>query len=527
MDVEPVVVQNQLLRVGREVTVRDAGLAVTLRVTSRSRLPVTFQLYDPLPRGVAVDDIGFHPDHEPAHGHIDDGLVVVGGIVDPDETLTVVYGVCPQQPRTPADVEDLQAERRPSVEIDELRGPEADAEAELERATATRSPTDAEPASAGGGAPRLARLWAAEEAQAAPSALATNGDADRDDADGPVPEEAAVDDGGWIQDLFGDESPDAAAETADSEPAAPATGREAGAAGDRTMGDDPFGPADSDSELAAGIAREASSGSRPADESRPAEASEAEAGESEPVEDQFDGVAGRPDLAAAGNHSTDASGEPGGSDVIERVLQAFETGAVSDAQRRRLAWQLASVAEAEPSVARDDRLADLEARLEALEAMETRLEALEAMGTRLEALESGLASLEAVQREYDRLEETIDGLQETVSSLVDSVRQLESDRAAAAAERAVNRRRLDDIEETLSELDRQTDWLDERSSSRMKIHRAELDRLDRRLDELDQVSERVAELDREVAALSDAVERAERRRQAMLRAITEPDAIDR
>ncbi len=119
VELDPITVEGDLLAINRSLVVRDSGIMVTLRFASHADTPVKYQCIDPLPGSYDLDEIGFHPDHQPSHGRIEDHQVVVGGVLDPDDERVVKYGMCPGRVLSPDAIEPDQTGVPPTIELEE------------------------------------------------------------------------------------------------------------------------------------------------------------------------------------------------------------------------------------------------------------------------------------------------------------------------------------------------------------------------------------------------------------------------
>jgi archaellum component FlaC len=90
-----------------EVTVASEGITVTKRFEedefpvpaiafefeSNRDEGVTVRLTDPVPEGIEVEDLGFHPEYGSEYWTIDDEHITFGHDLDPNTTYTTVYGI--------------------------------------------------------------------------------------------------------------------------------------------------------------------------------------------------------------------------------------------------------------------------------------------------------------------------------------------------------------------------------------------------------------------------------------------------
>jgi hypothetical protein len=77
---------------GREVTVRDGGMIVELRLESDADEPTGARVRQQLPEGLDVADTGFRPDAAPQNWEVDDRELVAATTV-PAEGTTLVFGL--------------------------------------------------------------------------------------------------------------------------------------------------------------------------------------------------------------------------------------------------------------------------------------------------------------------------------------------------------------------------------------------------------------------------------------------------
>lgn len=145
--VHPVTVVSGPLRVVRTIDIRDEGLAVTHRISTRGSADVRFLVIDPLPSNLEHGDVGFHPDHAPAAGRVEPQYAVMSDVARPDSERVFTYGLCPAPPLRPEAVKRLQDQSRPVIDIAEPVESGTVEQAELEQAAMVRSAAEAETSS--------------------------------------------------------------------------------------------------------------------------------------------------------------------------------------------------------------------------------------------------------------------------------------------------------------------------------------------------------------------------------------------
>lgn len=67
--------------------------AIVFAFDSHREVPVRVRLSEPVPDGVAVADLGFHPDYGSEHWGIDDDEITFEREFAPEEQYTTVYGI--------------------------------------------------------------------------------------------------------------------------------------------------------------------------------------------------------------------------------------------------------------------------------------------------------------------------------------------------------------------------------------------------------------------------------------------------
>lgn len=488
---EPAEIQNELLRARREVDRRDDGVVVTHRVDSRSRMPVKFQLYDPLPGRLTANAVGFHPDHEPAHGRLDREMAVISGVVNPHRQHVTKYAVQVDAMPSPEELGRLQEEVRPSIEISAIIGPEDEedeVESELEQAATTRSSSKQAAEPSGPSAfesSELGQLWAKE------GAIEAEIVSEAPDAANTTVEASAAD----------EPAEQAAEDTPEREP------------DDRPrhgLGGDPFGSTAANGKLAAGISGASSEAEARADSSP----EPTRAGDDDDYPSLAEVLQGAsvdaPEDEAAPDVEDDAPvTEPASDkdiDVAEQLLEQLEAGRVSPEQRQRLSEHLGEALDVEPPKS-------LESRIQAIESE------LSAFGAYVDALDG-------IIDEHGSPEAFLAEIRQEVSSLKETMESIEQELDEAATERTRTSEQLDALDETLERLTARTERLRDRVKSLREAHRERVADIEARLEELEPVSDRVEELRTELETVSEAVEAAEARRQAVLEALTADDPVE-
>lgn len=503
ISVESIETRNELLSCRRGLALQDLGIVVTHRIAGRGQSPVKFQLYDPLPSRFSVDEIGFHPDFEPREAQIDEDMAVVSGVVEPDEELVFKYGLCPIQPRTPAEIEEIQQASRPSIEISGIVGPDEDVEEELNRATSTRS---AQGTSTGRrGSPSIfsrwaRRLWGREEEAGAPteSERLEGGDSTRSEA-APSPEQEP-EPPGKTRTVDGEDPPGPARSgttTAEESTGAEAPDRlqEHGVDAERFWGwgGDPFGPTEINGELAIDLSREAtevdnsmrdmwgSKGTQAAE--RESQAAGADPDEESAQSDESRVAAMRPE-AMPSSAEGGAEGVPRDeAPFIDSLVAQLEAGAITDDQRARLATELERVG------ASGADIRDRPSR---------RLAALEATIAGYQPL---IEQLEAVIDEYGTGETVLEDLDEGVDSLSARLAAANERVEAAAEHRSDADAAIERLEEQTAHLDTRLQEIRNRLDSLGNVHRSKVGSLEHRIRELDSTFDKVRRLDAELTRL--------------------------
>lgn len=492
MEIDAIEAWNGILRIKREMNLRDVGVVVTHRITATGTAPVKFQLVDRFPSRLEADDVGFHPEHEPAHGRIDAEQVLISDVVDPEEELVVRYGVCPTRAHTPEEIEELQFSTPPSIELAEAVEGETVDQSELEAATMTRSSAEDE-----GSSPLFSKLlgplWREGDAEVGGTEAAEQPEDGR-----PEPArdtmvgraEAGVD----VEEVPGPDDEDEQAEEEEGEePAEPekpprpgpddggdeATDEdEEGSEGIGTGGD-PFGPSEDNSALAAAISR-AHDRDEPEDD---------DAGTS------TDWLAGEDEGTGPG----DAAGA--GIDPVDVLLDRLESGDLTDRERERLGRSLATLIEEvdSPSKLTSLRLRNLEAEVH--------------------AMASYRAALEEIIDEHGPAEEFLADVRGEIEAVADRLDDHDRELEAAADERTSFGERLDSLHDEVSVLSSRIERLDDRVDSLRANHRSKLTALEERIKTLEPALERVEELEDDLDSVRRTAERAERTRRVLADAL--------
>lgn len=130
---EPTVVRSGPIELVREIELKEEGSVASFTATSEAEVPVSFSVTHEIPEGVPTKELGFHPEHEPMTWEIEDRVVTTEEVIDPDETIEVVFGLAtPESTEIPEEVPDPVIEwvepQRESVEpgSDAAEGAEED-----------------------------------------------------------------------------------------------------------------------------------------------------------------------------------------------------------------------------------------------------------------------------------------------------------------------------------------------------------------------------------------------------------------
>lgn len=381
---EPKEVWNGVLRDIREVEVRDSTIVITHRLTSTSSDALEYLLIDPFPAEFDIDEIGFHPDYEPAQGRLGGDRAVISGVVGPDEEVVVKYGIRPQRSQLVEEVERRQRSAEPSIELSTSFEVDEDEELDLEAATQTRSSSGAD-----FGDPDspefIERMRRRVEAM-----RASTSEGQPEGAEGDIVEATDESEGEepTLQEVLDVGEPDP--EEPEGEPQ-PGVG----------IGGDPFGGSESDASLA--------SAASPRSE--------------DPGPDD-------PSGAPPGDAEAD------GPEVVEELIAALTTGSVTEDQQRRLGGALLGVIDAaEPDrPSRDARLRHLEAELQRFEAYTAAIEDLldehGPAGEFLAELRSDLESLdddiESLEQEFEQAATSRSSQLKWLDMLADEVSSIDS-----------------------------------------------------------------------------------------------------
>lgn len=461
--IEPMEVWNGVFHDRREVRLRDSGITVTHRLRATCSTSVRFQVIDPLPAEFDIEDIGFHPEFEPAHGRVDAGQAVISGVAEPEEELVVKYGLLPQRQHGQASVEARQRSTKPSIELaTKVEGTEPD-DVDLESAAMTRSSSEEGPSSAGpdDGFADISRRIEDKEAAAWGPDTADHDGPDEDTAEPTSqtetePDEAdatAVPDEPFsINDLF---EGDAGTSPEESQEQPPRPGGQGG---------DPFGDSEIDASFFASMAASK-------DEEAEAEGDEAD--------------------TATDSATTD------NDEVVETLIDQLQTDRITDEQRRRLGEQLRHVLQ---ETERDQRSTDV--RLHHLE-------------SQLQRFAAYADAMEAVIDEHGPAEAFLSEVREDITAVESMVDGLEHDMDAASNARHGQRKRLNVLDDEVATLDSRLERLRDRLESLRSNHRRKTADLDERLTEVEPVGQHVDDLETDVATLQETVERLEARLKAV------------
>lgn len=124
VQLDPVEIRDDLIRVTREIELRGAGLVITHRISPTDDTAVEFRVVDTLASNFDIDDLGFHPAFEPSDGRITPEETVIEGTVEPGYAREIVTGICPAQPKRPKDVRRLHEAVQPTIASSEPWNPE-------------------------------------------------------------------------------------------------------------------------------------------------------------------------------------------------------------------------------------------------------------------------------------------------------------------------------------------------------------------------------------------------------------------
>lgn len=525
ISIESIETRNELLSCRRGLAIQDLGIVVTHRIAGRGQSPVKFQIYDPLPSRFAVDEIGFHPDFEPREAQIDEDMAVASGVVEPDEELVFKYGLCPIQPLTPAEIEDIQQASRPSIEISGIVGPDEDVEEELNRATSTRSAQ---------GTPTVRRdspsilsrwarrLWGREAGAVAPpeTERVEGGDSPRSE---PAPSrEQEAEPPGNTRTVDGEDPPGppgSGTTTAEESIGAGAPDRlqEHGVDAERYWGwgGDPFGPTEINGELAIDLSREAteagnsahdmwdSTGTQAAERATRAAGADMDEQSAQPGESRAAGT--RSDAMPSSAEGGDQGVPRGEAPFIESLVAQLEAGAITDDQRTRLATEIERV-----SASRADIRDRPSQRLAALEASIAGCQPL-------------IEQLEAVLDEYGTGEALLQDLDEEVDSLSARMAAANERVAAAAEHRSEADAAIERLEEETAHLDTRLQEIRDRLESLGNVHRSKVGSLEHRVRELESTFDKGQGLDAELTRLRGSLEAHRRGYRRMRRLLSDED----
>lgn len=443
---------NGALRDEREIEVQDSSIVVTHRISATSPKAVQFRLIDPFPGQFDIDEIGFHPDYEPANGWLLFDEAVISGVVTPDEPVVVKYGLRPESPPLTDEVEQRQATAKPSIELSMGVDDAGAAEADLETASMTRSSTSSEPAE-----PETSefveeldwRIREMEKRAESPSAIAEGADRGEDErlADtAPAEEPKSAVDPGTDEDgeSSGADGLDRGDEFDQSRP-------NAGAGGD------PFDDRVRDAATGSGGIGGEQAGSEHSEGETQAEA------DREPTT--------RPDASP-----------------VERLIDELESGDLTDDQRERLGDRLQDLL-AEPD--RSDRSA------------EVRLEHLESEMQRFSAYAD---ALEAIIETHGPAEEFLSSVRGDIADLEASVEDLQTVVDRARSSRNSQRERLGTLADELGKVESRQSRLHDEVESLQGAHRKKSRQLETRIEEIEPAVGRIDELETELESVRTAVD---------------------
>lgn len=494
MEIDAIEAWNGILRIKREMSLRDVGVVVTHRITATGTAPVKFQLVDRFPSRLEADDVGFHPEYEPAHGRIDAEQVLISDVVDPEAELVVRYGVCPTRAHTPEEIEELQFSTPPSIELAEAVEGETVDQSELEAAAMTRS-SGADEGSSPLFSKLLGPLWReGDEEPGGTEAADQPGDERAEPAHDTMVgrAEAGVD----VEEVPGPEGEDESAEEeGDEEPTEPEEpprpgptdgsdeASEEGEDGGEGIGTggDPFGPSEDNSALAAAISR--------------AHDREEAGGDEEGA--STDWLAGDDE----GTGPEDVGPAGAGTDPVEGLIERLESDDLTDQERDRLGRSLATLIEEvdSPSKLTSLRLRNLEAEVH--------------------AMASYRAALEEIIDEHGPAEEFLADVRGEIEAVADRLDDHDRELEAAADERTSFGERLDSLHDEVSVLSSRIERLDDRVDSLRANHRSKLTALEERIKTLEPALERVEELEDDLGSVRRTAERAEKTRRVLADAL--------
>jgi len=119
VEIDPITIEGEHIAVERSLIVRDSGIIATIRITPLETPPIKYQLVDPFPGAFDVEEIGFHPDHQPSHGRVDPHEIVIGGVLETEDGQIVKYGLCPLDGESPEMVRSVQSDNLPAIGLEE------------------------------------------------------------------------------------------------------------------------------------------------------------------------------------------------------------------------------------------------------------------------------------------------------------------------------------------------------------------------------------------------------------------------
>lgn len=477
--IDPIEVRDELIKIKRGLELQGPNVIVTHRIRASAETPVEFQVIDPLPASLDLEEVGFDPNNEPLHGRIDDQAATISGVIEPGEESVIRYGLRPTESRPPEDIERVQQSARPSVEISSPVDRDGDSPAYLEKATMTRSasqakPTDAESMAAG------SATDGPSPSEDGPDETAAASDDDSPDKDHmifPGRGDAAAGDGDEVERASEPPAAEAERQAGESEAAAGEAPPSLDARGGTTPESEPATAADREDRQAGGVFG-VDEGAPPEGEAEPTERSSAtEVGDETPAED----------------------------DVVEALIQQFERGDFSPDQRQRLAEQL------------DDVLAVTRG---ASKSTELRLRQVE---SEVQAMSTYTEALEGIIDEFGPADEFLAEVRREVEGLDSSVEQIQDDLERAASSRAGLGDRLDNLSDEFAILESRLERVDDRVEALRSVHQRKVSTLEGKVEELGDLADRVADLEPELASLREAVQEGRARRRAIARALSEDE----
>jgi hypothetical protein len=199
--------------------------AIAFEISSGRDEQVTVRLSDRVPRGVAVDDLGFHPDYGSEYWTIEEDRITFERDLEPDASYTTVYGI-----RAADDVSQFLSE--PTIETVDPPLPKTDSDDDIVLESDDALVEDA----ISGGIETDEETNTEETADGpdVPSTLDLNGPVESSSADAS---DAAAETGPSADDIRADTGPSADDIGAETGPSADDIGAETGPSADDTAAD--------------------------------------------------------------------------------------------------------------------------------------------------------------------------------------------------------------------------------------------------------------------------------------------------